>query len=80
MRKLILYLTFPSQIFTIIFTAEAIIKLTAQSREYFNVGWNIFDLVIVGFSLLDMITLGLNDVEGLNQITRIIKILRLVSL
>ena len=38
-------------------------KLAALSKEYFGNGWNIFDLVIVVASLLD---LGLESVDGIS--------------
>ena len=38
-------------------------KLAALSKEYFANGWNIFDLVIVVASLLD---LGLESVDGIS--------------
>ena len=52
---------------------EAILKLAALSKEYFANGWNIFDLVIVVASLLD---LGLESVDGIS----VMRGMRLVSL
>ena len=69
------------QAFTVIFTVEAIIKITALSKEYFSVGWNIFDLVIVALSLPDLILLALN-LDAANEyaeVASIIKVFRLVS-
>ena len=37
--------------------------MAALSKEYFGNGWNIFDLVIVVASLLD---LGLESVDGIS--------------
>ena len=51
------------QVFTTFFLFEAILKLAALSKEYFGNGWNIFDLVIVVASLLD---LGLESVDGIS--------------
>lgn len=51
---------------------EAILKLAALSKEYFANGWNIFDLVIVVASLLD---LGLESVDGIS----VMRGMRLVS-
>lgn len=69
------------QVFTVIFTVEAIIKLTALSKDYFRVGWNILDLVIVGLSLPDLLlyipTLG--ETAGYEDVARFIKICRLVN-
>ena len=47
-------------------------KLAALSKEYFANGWNIFDLVIVVASLLD---LGLESVDGIS----VMRGMRLVS-
>ena len=75
---------FCTQVFTVIFTVEAIIKLTALSKEYFSVRWNIFDLVIVSISLPDLIIQFLQvdtlQVPVLDEVAKIIKICRLVSL
>ena len=69
------------QVFTIIFTMEAVIKLTALSKEYFSVGWNNFDLFIVCFSLPDLIIYfvpKLESVPGMSELGGIVKIFRLV--
>ena len=53
-----------SQVFTGIFTAEMVFKLVAMDPfYYFQVGWNIFDSIIVTLSLVE---LGLADVQGLS--------------
>jgi len=41
-------------VFTSIFTLECFLKILALSKEYFACGWNIFDLIIVSASLLDL--------------------------
>lgn len=51
------------QIFTGVFFLEALCKIIGLGKYYFLVGWNIFDLIIVIASLLD---LGLEQVDGLN--------------
>lgn len=54
----------PSQVFTGIFTAEMFFKLIAMDPYYyFQVGWNIFDSIIVTLSLVE---LGLANVQGLS--------------
>lgn len=58
--------------FTSIFTFECILKLMALSKDYFLCGWNIFDLIIVSASLLDII---FELVDGLS----VLRGLRLVS-
>ncbi|KAK1875635.1 Sodium channel protein type 4 subunit alpha B [Dissostichus eleginoides] len=51
-------------VFTGIFTAEMVLKLLAMDPYYyFQVGWNIFDSIIVTMSLVE---LGLADVQGLS--------------
>ncbi|XP_055956481.1 sodium channel protein 1 brain [Patella vulgata] len=59
-------------VFTVVFTLEAILKITAFSKYYFKSGWNVFDLVIVIASLID---LGLEDIDGLS----VFRTFRLVS-
>lgn len=71
------------QVFTFVFTMEAVIKLIALSKEYFSVGWNNFDLFIVIFSLMDIVIFfGFNgqDINGLTALTGLVKIFRLVSI
>uniref|UniRef100_A0A1I8JQN6 Ion_trans domain-containing protein n=1 Tax=Macrostomum lignano TaxID=282301 RepID=A0A1I8JQN6_9PLAT len=50
-------------IFTGIFTFEAVIKITAMSRQYFQSGWNVFDLIVVIASLVDV---GVEGIKGLS--------------
>ncbi|KAG9343831.1 hypothetical protein JZ751_013212, partial [Albula glossodonta] len=51
-------------VFTGIFTAEMVFKLMAMDPYYyFQVGWNIFDSIIVTLSLVE---LGLANVQGLS--------------
>ena len=46
-----LALEYLNYVFTGIFTLEAIIRLTAMRLEYFKSGMNVFDFVIVIFSI-----------------------------
>lgn len=46
-----LALEYLNYVFTGIFTLEAIIRLTAMRLEYFKSGMNVFDFVIVVFSI-----------------------------
>ncbi len=49
--------------FTTIFTAESILKIIALTPGKFLInGWNVFDLIIVTISLIE---LGLANVKGL---------------
>ncbi|XP_026552896.1 sodium channel protein type 2 subunit alpha-like [Pseudonaja textilis] len=41
-------------IFIVIFTGECLLKLIALRYYYFTIGWNIFDFVVVIFSILGM--------------------------
>ncbi|XP_041851952.1 sodium channel protein type 4 subunit alpha B-like [Melanotaenia boesemani] len=64
-------------VFTAIFTAEMVLKLVALGlHEYFKVSRNIFDFLLVIFSLLD---LGLTGSEGLSVLgaTCLLRALRL---
>ena len=61
------------KVFTTIFTAECAVKLPALGKTYFASRWNIFDLVIVIASLVD---LALENVDGLN----VLRSIRLVSI
>lgn len=60
------------QVFTLVFTVECILKLLALSKEFFQCGWNIFDLCIVTASICDLI---FELVDGLS----VLRGLRLVS-
>lgn len=60
------------QVFTAVFTLECIMKIMALSKEFFINRWNVFDLVIVLASLLD---LGLEIGSGLS----VLRGMRLVS-
>ncbi|XP_069020500.1 sodium channel protein type 2 subunit alpha-like [Embiotoca jacksoni] len=64
-------------VFTVIFTAEMVLKLIAMDPYYyFQQGWNIFDGVIVCLSLME---LGLSNVEGLS-VLRSFRLLRVFKL
>ena len=51
-RKSIDYINY---VFIIIFLAEVIIKIVGLGKRYFREGWNIFDFLICGFSILAII-------------------------
>uniref|UniRef100_A0AAR2KF84 Sodium channel protein n=1 Tax=Pygocentrus nattereri TaxID=42514 RepID=A0AAR2KF84_PYGNA len=64
-------------VFTGIFTAEMVFKLIAMDPYYyFQVGWNIFDSIIVTLSLVE---LGLANVQGLS-VLRSFRLLRVFKL
>ncbi|XP_037039275.1 sodium channel protein para isoform X7 [Bradysia coprophila] len=63
--------------FTATFAIEATLKLIAMSPKfYFQVGWNIFDFIIVALSLVE---LGLEGVQGLS-VLRSFRLLRVFKL
>ncbi|XP_054848480.1 sodium channel protein type 4 subunit alpha [Eublepharis macularius] len=64
-------------VFTGIFTAEMVLKLIAlDPYEYFQIGWNIFDSIIVTLSLVE---LGLANVQGLS-VLRSFRLMRVFKL
>ncbi|XP_071550553.1 sodium channel protein 1 brain-like isoform X3 [Panulirus ornatus] len=67
-----------NRVFTAVFTLECIMKLMALSREFFVNRWNVFDLVIVLASLLD---LGLEIGSGLSVLRgmRLLRVLKLAQ-
>ncbi|XP_046661373.1 sodium channel protein 60E-like [Homalodisca vitripennis] len=65
-----------NKVFTSIFTLECTLKLMALSKEFFACGWNIFDLIIVSASLLD---LSFELVDGLS-VLRGLRLLRVLKL
>ncbi|XP_068620677.1 sodium channel protein 60E [Battus philenor] len=67
-----------NKVFTSIFTLECIMKVMAMSKDFFSCGWNIFDLIIVSASLLDLIfelVDGLSVLRGL----RLLRVLKLAQ-
>ena len=60
------------QVYSAVFILEATLKITALGKFYFMNGWNIFDLIIVGASIVDM---GVENVKGLS----VLRTFRLVS-
>ncbi|XP_066157194.1 sodium channel protein 60E isoform X3 [Euwallacea fornicatus] len=67
-----------NKVFTSIFTFECCMKIMALSKDFFHCGWNIFDLIIVSASLLDLIfelVDGLSVLRGL----RLLRVLKLAQ-
>ncbi|KAJ8670425.1 hypothetical protein QAD02_001684 [Eretmocerus hayati] len=67
-----------NRVFTSIFTFECFLKLLALSKDFFNNGWNNFDLIIVSASLIDLIfelVDGLSVLRGL----RLLRVLKLAQ-
>lgn len=75
MQQVLIIPIFLFQVFTSIFTFECCMKLMALSKEFFQCGWNIFDLIIVSASLLDLIfelVDGLSVLRGLRLVSEIL--------
>lgn len=67
-----------NKVFTSIFTFECLLKLMALSKDFFNNGWNNFDLIIVSASLIDLtfeLVDGLSVIRGL----RLLRVLKLAQ-
>lgn len=58
-----------------VFSSECILKLMALQKGYFQSGWNIFDMVIVVVSYLD---LAVADTGGSSRGLSVIRSMRLV--
>ncbi|XP_034550388.1 sodium channel, voltage-gated, type I-like, alpha [Notolabrus celidotus] len=70
-------LTVGNLVFTGIFTAEMVLKILAMDPyHYFQVGWNIFDAIIVSLSLME---LSLESVGGMS-VLRSFRLLRVFKL
>ena len=66
-----------NKVFTTFFTTEAVLKLMALSKEYFSSGWNIFDLVIVIASLVDLFAEsidGISVLRGMRLVSRTLSV------
>ncbi|XP_013413556.1 sodium channel protein 1 brain [Lingula anatina] len=68
-------------LFTTIFTLEAVLKLMALAKDYFKSGWNVFDFVIVVFSLLELVLLWANlaSLPGVSSV-RTLRLFRVFKL
>ncbi|KAA0199083.1 hypothetical protein HAZT_HAZT003392, partial [Hyalella azteca] len=71
-------LDYGNRVFTAVFTLECIMKIMALSQEFFINRWNVFDLIIVLASLLD---LGLEIGSGLSVLRgmRLLRVLKLAQ-
>jgi len=76
-------LDFTNYIFTVVFLVEAICKLIAFGKTYFNNSWNKFDFFVVCASIFDILLKLLEDIGGGNnvlavgpQLARIMRVLR----
>ena len=69
------YLIF--QIFTAFFCVEAMLKIIAMGKEYFKNQWNVFDFIIVLFSIVEIIVSAVFDDATFDGLT-ILRVLRLM--
>jgi len=70
-------------IFSAVFLVEAIFKLIAFGKSYFNNSWNKFDFTVVCASIFDVLLKFMEDIAGGNQflavgpqLARIMRVLR----
>jgi len=76
-------LDFTNIIFSLIFMFEAIFKLIAFGKTYFNNSWNKFDFFVVCASIFDILLKFMEDLAGSSnflavgpQLARIMRVLR----
>ena len=70
-------------IFMGIFTLEALIKIIAHKKAYFNDAWNIFDFIIIISAILIMIVMNfgfLSEIKGLTTAIRVLRVARMLRL
>lgn len=69
-------------IFTIIFTLEAVMKIIAIDKAYFEDNWNIFDFIVVIGSIISLIISGFSSLKlgGATTIIRAFRITRIFRL
>ena len=78
------FIELANYLFALIFTIEAILKLTALKKKYFNDSWNKFDFIIVlgtnGGILLRIITgVNIGSVASIVRMCRIGRLFRLIN-
>ncbi|XP_075240737.1 sodium channel protein 1 brain-like isoform X3 [Convolutriloba macropyga] len=66
-----------NQIFTAFFCVEAMLKIIAMGKEYFKNQWNVFDFIIVLFSIVEIIVSAVFDDATFDGLT-ILRVLRLM--
>lgn len=76
-------LRYLNYIFTGIFIIEAIIRLIAMRLDYFKLGWNVFDFIIVVFSIVGIIVEDVLQEDmvlspGLLRVVRVFRLGRLL--
>lgn len=73
--SLVMYLNFFDEAVTIVFAVEIAIKIFVYRLKFFTVGWNWFDFIIVGVSLLSAL-----HVFTVLRALRVLRILRLLHI
>ena len=71
-------------IFTVIYTVEMVIKITAMGKAYFNDGWCVFDFLIVisawtGIMLLRIFNIDVGAVSTVIRSFRIGRVIKLIN-
>jgi hypothetical protein len=79
------FLDFTNVIFSIVFIVEAVLKLIAYGKSYFENAWNKFDFFVVCSSVMDfmlsaMDSSALDSVKALPQLARVMRVLRVTRL
>ena len=73
------FLSFLNFICTVVFVLEAVVKITAVSFPfYIRDAWNVFDFVVVSFSLADFFITAIASATGETSNPTLIRILRVV--
>lgn len=84
-ESIIWLMDFTNIIFTIVFILEAILKLIAYGKSYFENSWNKFDFFVVVSSIMDFVLSAMNSqaldsIKTLPQIARVMRVLRVTRL
>ena len=71
-------------IFTVIYTIEMVIKMTAYGKGYFKDGWCLFDFIIVlsawiGILLLHVFNVDVGSISTIIRSFRIARVLKLIK-
>lgn len=79
------FLDFTNVIFSMVFFVEAVLKLIAFGKSYFEDSWNKFDFFVVCSSAIDFIMSALDSsalatVKVLPQLARVMRVLRVTRL
>ena len=83
-EKVTLVLSVLNYFFTLIYTAECVIKITAMRADYFHDGWNVFDFIIVlsawsGIIALEVFSIDIGPVTTVIRAFRISRIIKIIG-